>query len=118
VLKPGRPLVLNGAPNGRSLSSEFLTDFGAHYHTEGKGIFRKIYRDFPTHYWAALITLAKVLKIEIGKPNDFDRPSTEEEALDRLERTAGPHARKMLEQFLEQVAKAEAEYLDQNETKI
>jgi hypothetical protein len=116
IFSPGAPLVLNDAPNGRSLSSEFLTDFAAHYHAEGKDIFRKIYRDFPTHYWAGLITLAKVLKIEIGKPHDFDRPSTKDEALDRLERTAGPHARKMLEKFLDQVAKAEAEYLDQTDS--
>jgi hypothetical protein len=76
-----------------------------------------MYEKFPTHYWAGLITLAKVLKIEIGKPHDFDRPSTKEEALDRLERTAGPAARKMLEHFLEQVGKAEAKYLEEIETK-
>ena len=108
--------MLNGAPNGRALSSEFLTDFAAHYHAEGKGIFRKIYRDFPTHYWAGLITLAKVLKIEIGKPHDFDRPSTKDEALDRLERTAGPAARQMLERFLEQVQEVEEKYRQQEST--
>jgi hypothetical protein len=69
-----------------------------------------MYEKFPTHYWAGLITLAKVLKIEIGKPHDFDRPSSKEEALDWLERTAGPAARKMLEKFLDQVDK-----LDQTE---
>jgi hypothetical protein len=74
----------------------------------------KIYKNHPTHYWAGLITLAKVLKIEIGKPHDFDRPSSRDEALDRLERQAGPAARKMLERFLDQAAKAEAEYLAQN----
>ena len=111
ILTGGRPLVLNDAPNGRALSSEFLMDFATHYHTDGKGIFAKIYRDFPTHYWAGLITLAKVLKIEIGKPNDFERPSTKEEALDRLERSA--QARAMLEKFLEQVDQAEKRYLEQ-----
>ena len=116
IFSPGRPLLINNAPNGRALSSDFLQDFAAHYHADGKGIFAKIYRDFPTHYWAGLITLAKVLKIEIGKPHDFDRPSTKEEALDRLERKAGPEARKMLEKFLDQVAKAEAEYRDQTES--
>jgi hypothetical protein len=113
IFSPGRPLLLNGAPNGRALSSEFLMDFAEDYRNHGKGIFRLMYEKFPTHYWAGLITLAKVLKIEIGKPHDFDRPSTEEEALDRLERTAGPHARKMLEQFLEQVRKVEAKYLEE-----
>ena len=115
IFTGGRPLVLNDAPNGRALSSEFLQDFATHYHAGGKSIFPKIYRDFPTHYWAGLITLAKVLKIEIGKPHDFDRPSSRDEALDRLERQAGPEARKMREQFLDQVAKGEAEYLAQTD---
>jgi hypothetical protein len=39
------------------------------------------------------------MKIEIGGPNEFDRPSTKEDALDRLERTAGPAAREMLKRF-------------------
>ena len=110
--------MLNGAPSGRALSSEFLTDFAGHYRTDGKGIFDLIYKNFPTHYWAGLITLAKVLKIEIDKPHDFERPSSRDEALDRLERQAGPAARKMLERFLDQVNKAEAEYRDQTETEI
>jgi hypothetical protein len=116
IFSPGRPLVLNDAPNGRALSSEFLTDFATHYHTDGKGIFAEIYKNHPTHYWAGLITLAKLLKIEIGKPHDFDRPSSRDEALDRLERRAGPAARKMLEQFLEQVRKVEAKYLEEQST--
>ncbi len=42
-------------------------------------------------FWG-LITLAKVMKIEIGDPHEFDRPATEDEALDRMERNAGPTA--------------------------
>jgi hypothetical protein len=110
--------VYRSAPNGRALSSDFLQDFAVHYHTDGKGIFAEIYKDHPTHYWAGLITLAKVLKIEIGQPHAFDRPASREEALDRLERTAGPEARTMLEKFLDQIAKAEADYLDQTGTEI
>jgi hypothetical protein len=53
------------------------------------------------------------MKIELGGPHEFDRPSTKEEALDRLERTAGPAARKMLERFLQQVKEAEAKYLEE-----
>ena len=40
----------------------------------------------------------------------------EEEALDRLERTAGPQARQMLEQFLKQVKEVEAKYLQEEST--
>ena len=40
---------------------------------------------------------------------DFDQPSSREEALRRLEERAGPVARKMLEKFLTQVEKLEAD---------
>ena len=83
---------------------------------EGHGIFAKIYKDYPVDYFWGLVTLAKVMKVEIGGPHEFDRPPTKEEALDRLERTAGPAARKMLEQFLEQVRKVEAKYLEEEST--
>ena len=56
------------------------------------------------------------MKVEIGGPHEFDRPSTREEALDRLERTAGPAARQMLERFLKQVAEVEAKYLEEKST--
>jgi hypothetical protein len=50
-------------------------------------------------------------------PNDNPKkPRTREEALDRLERTAGPHARKALERFLEQIAKMEQQYQAETET--
>ena len=39
IFSPGRPLLLNGAPNGRALSSEFLMDFAEDYRNHGKGIF-------------------------------------------------------------------------------
>jgi hypothetical protein len=39
--------------------------------------------------------------------------SIKDEALDQLERRAGPAVRKILEKFLDQVAKAEAEYRDE-----
>jgi hypothetical protein len=94
----------------------FLQDFAEHYHADRKGIFGLMYAKAPTHYFGALVQLAKVLKIEIGKPHDFAWPSSKDEALDQLERRAGPAARKMLEKFLDQVAKAEAEYLEQPET--
>lgn len=112
ILTPGNPLVLNPNGNGRELSSAFLGDFAQHYNEEGKGIFAKIYRDFPTQYWGGLLRLAQVLKIEIGKPHDFEKPSTREEALDRLERQAGPDARAALEKFLNGIEHMEQKYLE------
>jgi hypothetical protein len=112
----GRPFVNGGAPKARSLSSAFLLEGQEHFEQKGKGIWDEMYEKYPVEYFWGLITLAKVLKIEAGQPGDFDKPRTREEALDRLERTAGPQARQMLEQFLEQVAEVEAKYLEEQST--
>ena len=116
VVMLGNPLVIGHAPRARTISTAFLAGFNDHFHEEGHGIFAKIYKDYPVDYFWDLIALAKVMKIEIGGPHEFDRPSTKEEALDRLERTAGPRARQMLEQFLEQVREVEAKYLEEQST--
>jgi hypothetical protein len=68
-----------------------------------------------SEYFAGLITMAKVMKIEVGDPRAFDRPASPEETLDRLERTAGPHACKMLERFLKQMQQAEAKFNGETE---
>ncbi len=116
AVMPGNPLVIGQAPHARTISAAFLASFNNHFHEEGHGIFAKIYKDHPVDYFWGLITLAKVMKIEIGGPNEFDRPSTQKEALDRLERSAGPAARKMLERFLKQVNDVEAKYREEQST--
>jgi hypothetical protein len=115
VFTPGMPLIVGKAPRARSVSAAFLAGFQQHYEAEGHGIFAKMYDKFPVEYFWGLITLAKVLKIEVGDPHSFDRPTTMQEALDRLERNAGPAARKAFERFLGQVAKLEA-YQAETET--
>ena len=99
-------------------ATAFLASFNDHFYQDGHGIFAKIYKDQPVEYFWGLITLAKVMKIELGGPLEFDPPATKEEALDRLERTAGPHARKMLDCFLDQIGRADAKYLDETGTGI
>ena len=49
------------------------------FYDEGHGIFAKIYKDHPVEYFWGLITLAKVMKIEIGGPDEFDGRSNFEE---------------------------------------
>jgi hypothetical protein len=114
IISPGRPLIMGKAPRARSLSSAFLLEGQEHFESKGKGIWEEMYSEFPVEYFWPLITLAKWLKIETGQPGDFDKPRTREEALDRLERTAGPKARKALECFLEQMAKMEQQYQAEN----
>src|SRR6516165_7086463 len=103
VLTRGMPLVLGEAPNGKALSAAFLGDFARDYESYGKAIFELMRQRYPVVYFNALVKLAQVLKIEVSPVGAFDRPATTTEALDRLEQRAGPQARAMLEQFLEQV---------------
>lgn len=52
----------------------------------------------------AILKIAQVHRVEVGRPEAFDRPRTREEALQRLEESAGPEARKLLEGFLKKTA--------------
>jgi hypothetical protein len=109
---PGNPLLINGAPRARSVSAAFLAAFQDHFEDQGKGIFDVIYQQAPIEYFWGLITLAKVMKIELGPPGTFGHtPSSKDEALDRIERIAGPQGRAMLERMLDQIDKAEAKFL-------
>ena len=116
VLTPGMPLVIGKATHSKMLSASFLADLQEDYELYGKGIFALMRERFPTKYFDALVSLAKVHRIEVGPPDSFDRPASTAEALDRLEQRAGPQARAMLEQFLEQVREAEVKYREEETT--
>ena len=116
VLTRGVPLVIGKATHSKMLSASFLADLQEDYELYGKGIFALMRERFPTKYFDALVSLAKVHRVEVGPPDSFDRPATTTEALDRLEQRAGPQARAMLEQFLEQVKEVEAKYREEEST--
>jgi hypothetical protein len=106
VVMPGNPLVIGQAPRARTISAAFLNSYNDHFNEEGRGIFAKIYKDYPVDYFWGLITLAKVMKVEIGGPHEFDRPSTkEEDKLDRL----GRSTRELLD-LIERIGKAGAAF--------
>ena len=110
------PLVIGKATHSKTLSASFLADLQEDYELYGKGIFALMRERYPVEYFRSLVQLAKVLKIEVGGVGAFDRPATTAEALDRLEQRAGPRARAMLEQFLEQVKEVEAKYREEEST--
>jgi hypothetical protein len=60
-------------------------------------------KKYPAQYFAGMVTLAKVIRWEVGTPGAFDRPRTPEEVMDRLEERVGPKGRKLFEQFLRKV---------------
>jgi hypothetical protein len=51
------------------------------------------------------VSLARILKLEVGALGTFDRPRTPEEIMDKLEERVGPEGRKLFENFLEKVNK-------------
>ena len=61
----------------------------------------------PELFLAAMLKITQVHRVELGRPEEFDRPSSKEEALRLLEQRAGPKARKMFENFLAKVEKLE-----------
>jgi hypothetical protein len=54
-----------------------------------------------------MIKLAQVHRVELGQPQDFQRPRTREEVLQKIEQHAGPAGRKLLENFFARLHKLE-----------
>ena len=52
--------------------------------------------------------LAKVMRIELGKPGKFDRPMTQEEIIDKLEQRIGHEGRVIFENFVREMQRLEA----------
>ncbi len=61
----------------------------------------------PEVFLLAMLKITQVHRVELGQPEELYPPSSKEEALQRLEKRAGPKPRKMLEDFLAKVAKLE-----------
>ena len=81
----------------RSLSLQFLLDFEQHWRIHGSEVLDRLAEQQPAAYFAGAVSLAKVMRIELGKPGEFDRPMTPEEIIDRLEQRIGHLANKILE---------------------
>jgi hypothetical protein len=60
VLTRGMPLVIGKATHSKMLSASFLADLQEDYERYGKGIFALMRERFPTKYFDALVSLAKV----------------------------------------------------------
>ena len=73
----------------------------------GRQVIDRLIAERPEIFLMAMLKITQVHRVEVGQPEEFDRPSSKEEALRRLENRAGPKARKMLESFLAKVEKRE-----------
>jgi hypothetical protein len=99
---PGRPL---GSRN--KLREDFFADMHAAWRERGPEVIDWLIAERPEIFLMAMLKITQVHRVEVGQPEQFDRPSSKEEASRRLEQRAGPKARKMLEDFLAKVEKLE-----------
>lgn len=94
------PVVLREG-NVRTLSMAFLADLEEHYREKGRAIFDYILQNRPEQYFAALVALTKVHRVEADiRHQDVNKPRNMEEILQRLEEKGGPRMREAFERYL------------------
>jgi hypothetical protein len=49
------------------------------------------------------------MRVELGKPGEFERPRTPEEIIDKLEERIGPKGRALFEDFVRKINMLQAE---------
>jgi hypothetical protein len=89
------------------LTEKFLSDLQAEWGQYGKNILEVMREQFPHIYFQCMVELAQV-NGEFDQPNEFDRPRTREQVLQRLEEHSGPEGRKLFENFLARMGKLES----------
>ena len=103
--------ILLSGHDGRSCSI-----FEQHWRIHGTEVLDRLAEEQPAAYFAGAVALAKVMRIELGKPGEFDRPKTPEEIIDKLEQRIGPQGRIIFENFVREMNRLEAEQqLEQQE---
>jgi hypothetical protein len=95
---PGRPV---GSRN--KLTDDFLGDLQRSWQKHGARVLDELRQQDPVAYVKVVASVVRVDRVEIGQANDFDRPRSREEILQRLEEHHGPAARKLFEDFLARV---------------
>jgi hypothetical protein len=100
-------VLINGGGTIKALSAEFLFDLQQHWRKSREQVLDDVAKKYPAQYFAGMVTLAKVIRWEIGEPGAFDRPRSPEEVMDRLEQRVGPEGRRMFERFLKQITQFE-----------
>jgi hypothetical protein len=84
----------------RALCSQFLLDFQEAWQRHGRTVLDHLAIKQPATFFAGAVSLAKVMRIELSKPGEFDRARTPEEIIDKLEERIGPKGRIIFENFV------------------
>jgi hypothetical protein len=82
---PGNPLVLRGARNVRTLSAAFIADLQEDWEKYGTQILELMREKFPDLYFASIVKLAQIVRIEADVSLKEPKPKTIEEVLQRVD---------------------------------
>ena len=105
---PGNPLVLRGARNVRTLSAAFA-DLQEDWEKYGTQILELMREKFPDLYFASMVKLAQIVRIEADVSLKEPKPKTIEEVLQRVEHQTGVEGRRAFEGFLKKMRKTKEE---------
>src|SRR5215471_1990406 len=92
----------------KTLSLAFLLDFEQHWRIHGTEVLDRLAEEQPAAYFAGAVSLAKVMRIELGKSGEFERRATPEEIINKLEQRIGPEGRVIFERFVKEMQRLEA----------
>ena len=107
--EPGNPLVLRGARNVRTLSAAFIADLQEDWEKYGTQILQLMREKFPDLYFASIVKLAQIVRIEADVSLKEPKPKTIEEVLQRVEHETGVEGRRAFEGFLKKMHKTKEE---------
>lgn len=99
----------NGIRDIREVSGEFFLSVQDVWRERGNEILHRVADSYPELFFAGMIKLCQVIKVEVGSPADFAKLGNKQQIIEKLEQKAGPQARKLFEKFVEDVKKLEAQ---------
>jgi hypothetical protein len=95
-----------------TISGRYQASFSLLFRTFARTRQRDLHRvadNYPELFFAGMIKLCQVTKVEVGSPGDFAKLGNKQAIIEKLEQKAGPEARKLFEQFVRDVEKLEAQ---------
>ena len=101
---PGNPLV-----HVRTLSAAFIADLQEDWEKYGTQILELMREKFPDLYFASIVKLAQIVRIEADVSLKEPKPKTIEEVLQRVEHETGVEGRRAFEGFLKKMHKTKEE---------
>jgi long-subunit acyl-CoA synthetase (AMP-forming) len=99
----------NGLRDIREVSGQFFLSVQEVWEERGNEILHRVADKHPELFFAGMIKLCQVTKVEVGSSGDFAKLGNREEIAQKLEQKAGPEARKLFEKFVRDVRKLQAQ---------